>query len=277
MAEPLFVYSTGRGGPAVVLVHGMGASGRFWRLVAEQLADEARIFCPDLLGFGRSPRPSVAYSVVDHLAALDACLDSLGLGFEPVILAGQSAGSVLALALAAARPERFAGLGLLALPAYSSVEDARRHIGSISALASATVDRPDLGELICGLMCVGRPLLQRLMPLLMRQFPADMARDMVLHDWVSYRNTCNNVLVDHRCAPSAAQVAKAKMPVQMLHGSKDKIAPLAHVQQLAGQFGWPLTVLEGRGHRLLVEAPDASAGTTRTLLAGNVATTASSC
>ena len=114
---------------------------------------------------------------------------------------------------------------------------------------------------------MNRLLNLRLMPLVMRQFPADMARDMVLHDWVSYRNTCNNVLVDHRCAPSAEEVAKAKMPVQMLHGSKDKTAPLVHVQQLAGQFGWPLTVLEGRGHRLLVEAPDASAGTTRTLLA----------
>ena len=112
---------------------------------------------------------------------------------------------------------------------------------------------------------MNRLLNLRLMPLVMRQFPADMARDMVLHDWVSYRNTCNNVLVDHRCAPSAEEVAKAKMPVQMLHGSKDKTAPLVHVQQLAGQFGWPLTVLEGRGHRLLMEAPDACAGTIRTL------------
>ncbi|HEY8820312.1 MAG TPA: alpha/beta hydrolase [Dehalococcoidia bacterium] len=240
--------------------------------MAEQLADEARIFCPDLLGFGRAPRPSAAYSVADHLAALDACRDSLALGSEPVILAGQSAGSVLALAglppgrsgLPASGCWRCLLIRRSKMPGDTSVPFPRWHRRPWTAPTSE-------GSSVSGLMCVGRPLWQRLMPLVMRQFPADMARDMVLQDRVSYRNTCNNVLVDHRCAPSAAQVAKAKIPVQMLHGSKDKTAPLAHVQQLAGQFGWPLTVLEGRGHRLLVEAPHACAGTIRTLLADNMA------
>ena len=104
--------------------------------------------CPDLLGFGRSPWPSVAYSVADHLAALDHALDGLGLGNEPVVLGGHSAGAILAIEWAAARPERFLVVVPISLPAYRSAAEAREHIAALSPLAWATVARPGLGELI---------------------------------------------------------------------------------------------------------------------------------
>ncbi len=87
----------GRTGPTVLRLHGLGASGRSWRLVAERLAPAMRVVCPDLLGFGRSPWPPVAYRVADHLAALEETFGRDDGETEPLLLVGHSTGAVLAL------------------------------------------------------------------------------------------------------------------------------------------------------------------------------------
>lgn len=173
---PLYVHRFGRNGPVVVLLHGLGASGRYWRLVATRAAGEFQLVCPDALGFGQSPRPRLAYTVADHVAALDATLDALALGPEPVMLAGHSTGALVALAWAAARPDRFRAVGAIALPAYRSAAEARACIARLSPLTWATVRHPNLGKLICRVMCAGRPLWQAAMPLLMPTTPSDIAR-----------------------------------------------------------------------------------------------------
>jgi pimeloyl-ACP methyl ester carboxylesterase len=265
MAYPLAVRRIGRSGTPMLLLHGLGATGRSWRLVGEQLRGETTFVCPDLLGFGYSPRPHVAYDVADHLAALDALLERLGLDGTPLVLGGQSIGAALALEWAAARPNRFRGVALMALPAYRSVEEARSCITSLSPLAWATVARPDLGELICGVMCAGRPLWRVLMPLLVRGTPPDIAREMVLHDWISYSGTLVNILIDHRLMGAAARLASAAVPVRLLHGSADETAPLAATQELAARHSWPLTVLPGAGHRLSFDHPAECAQVLRAL------------
>jgi pimeloyl-ACP methyl ester carboxylesterase len=268
VSRRLFVRRRGHSGPVVVLLHGLGASGRFWRPVAERLATGARVVCPDLLGFGRSPWPSVAYNVADHLAALDHARDGLDLDGEPAILAGHSVGAILALEWAAARPERFAGVLLVSLPAYRSAVEARERIAALSPLAWATVARPDLGELICGLMCAWRPFWRAVIPVMMPRLPPDVARDGVLHNWVSYSGTLRNVVVEHRVGPAAERLAEARVPVRLLHGNRDEEAPVAATRELADRLGWPLTVLKGCTHRLPLEAPAACADVLGSLLRG---------
>lgn len=256
---PLFVRRYGQAGPLVVLLHGLGASARLWRPTAAFLATEATLVCPDLLGFGRSPKPPVAYGVTDHLHALDAMLNRLVPANEPVILGGTSGGAVLAMEWAAARPDRFRGLALSALPAYRSTAEAKAAIATVGVLARATVSRGHLGELLCGIMCAGRPVWRALMPLVMPGVPTDIARDMVLHTWVSYSNTVQNVLVQHRVAPAAARLVEHGVPVRLLHGGRDREAPVAAVRELATACGWPLTILAPYGHRLPLDAPAACA------------------
>ncbi|WP_349257785.1 alpha/beta fold hydrolase [Iamia sp.] len=67
---PLHTDETGGRGPAVVFVHGLGASGRYWDAVVSRLAGR-RSVAVDLLGFGRSPKPRRAsYDVGCHTDAL---------------------------------------------------------------------------------------------------------------------------------------------------------------------------------------------------------------
>jgi pimeloyl-ACP methyl ester carboxylesterase len=54
----------GGGGPALVLVHGLGARGEDWSAMIPALAAQGfHVYVPDLLGYGRSPKPDVDYSI----------------------------------------------------------------------------------------------------------------------------------------------------------------------------------------------------------------------
>lgn len=86
----------------VVLVHGLGVSGRYLLPTATALAPSVRVHVPDLPGFGRSGRPAAVLGI-DALAErlggwLDAC------GIERPTLLGNSVGCQVIVHLAARRP-----------------------------------------------------------------------------------------------------------------------------------------------------------------------------
>lgn len=58
--------------PPVVLVHGLGVSGRYMIPTAWRLAPHARVYAPDLPGVGRSARPHRALNVAESADALAA-------------------------------------------------------------------------------------------------------------------------------------------------------------------------------------------------------------
>jgi pimeloyl-ACP methyl ester carboxylesterase len=54
----------GGGGTPLVLVHGLGARGEDWAAMTPALAAQGfHVYVPDLLGYGRSPKPNVDYSI----------------------------------------------------------------------------------------------------------------------------------------------------------------------------------------------------------------------
>jgi pimeloyl-ACP methyl ester carboxylesterase len=54
----------GDGGTPLVLVHGLGARGEDWSAMIPGLAARGfHVYVPDLLGYGRSPKPDVDYSI----------------------------------------------------------------------------------------------------------------------------------------------------------------------------------------------------------------------
>ena len=185
-ARPLHVERWGRDGPVVVLIHGLGASGRFWRRTVQALGGSVRVIAPDLLGFGRSPWPPIGYSIDDHLDALDDALGNEVLRDGPIVLGGHSSGATLALAWAGRHPSRVRGLALMGLPVFASAHVARAHIAALGFLAYAAVMRPRLGAALCSMMCRTRPFWRLVAPILGRNFPPEVARDWVLHTWTSY-------------------------------------------------------------------------------------------
>jgi len=248
-------------GPPVVFLHGLGASRRFWDLVADE-SDGYQGVAPDLLGFGRSPHPGHAsYDVATHLAALEPLVA------DGAIVVGHSTGSILAAAFAAAHPEKVAALLLVSLPAYPDLAHARRDVAGLGAMARWTVNASPLGVISCWLMCRMRPLLLPVAPLVSRDVPASVTSDFLLHDWASYSGTLREVVVGHRVEPDLAAIA---MPVMLLHGSDDHTAPLDDVEHLVERLRQQGRLVELRiietDHLLPVRVPAAVAAALLDLL-----------
>jgi pimeloyl-ACP methyl ester carboxylesterase len=85
-------------GPAVLLIHGMGASSAVWEPVHAKLAQRFTVIAPCLLGHGESDKPRADYSLP---AFANGMRDLLGvLGIDRVTVVGHSFGGGVALQLA---------------------------------------------------------------------------------------------------------------------------------------------------------------------------------
>lgn len=93
----------------LLLLHGLGQGPGSWDGVLDALGPDPGAACPDLFGLcgGAPDYPALYAAFEDYAGALP----------EPVLLCGLSLGAVLALDYAIRRPERVAGLVLVA-PQY---------------------------------------------------------------------------------------------------------------------------------------------------------------
>lgn len=98
-------------GPPLVLLHGLGGSGRWWTRNVPALAAHHRVHVVDLVGFGES-RNRDPFAFVTAKAILLRWLDHLQL--DHVALVGHSLGGRIAAELAADAPDRVAKLVLVA-------------------------------------------------------------------------------------------------------------------------------------------------------------------
>jgi pimeloyl-ACP methyl ester carboxylesterase len=130
--------AAGSEGPAILLVHGFGASTDHWRFNIPVLAEQYEVHAIDLLGFGRSAKPEgPSYGGAlwrDQLVAY--VHERIG---RPTVLVGNSLGGFAALAAGAALGDQAAGVVLLNAAGPFSDEQAepqgwgaiaRRSIGS---------------------------------------------------------------------------------------------------------------------------------------------------
>ena len=98
----------GGAGRQILLLHGLASTCRIWDLVAPLLAADCRVVAMDQRGHGQSAQVDEGYDF-DSVAA-DAAAFIAALGWRRPLIVGHSWGADVALELAAAQPDRAAGL-----------------------------------------------------------------------------------------------------------------------------------------------------------------------
>lgn len=101
----------GTQGPTVLLLHGNPTSSHIWRNIIPRIAPVARCIAPDLIGYGQSGKPDIAYRFADQVRYLDAFIAALGL--DRLVILAQDWGTALAFHHASRRPQSMLGLAFM--------------------------------------------------------------------------------------------------------------------------------------------------------------------
>jgi pimeloyl-ACP methyl ester carboxylesterase len=109
----IYVRQDGPGdAPALVLIHGLAGSSRWWDPLVAMLATSHRVIRIDLLGHGRSAKPAGGgYAIPEQGRRVGEALDRLGV--KHAIVVGHSTGGSIATALAEQRRDLVTALALI--------------------------------------------------------------------------------------------------------------------------------------------------------------------
>jgi haloalkane dehalogenase len=97
--------------PVALFLHGNPTSSFIWRNILPHVAPVAHCIAPDLIGFGQSGKPNIAYRFEDHVRYLDAFIAASGIA--SAYLVAQDWGTALAFHLAARRLDFVRGVAFM--------------------------------------------------------------------------------------------------------------------------------------------------------------------
>jgi 3-oxoadipate enol-lactonase len=110
-------------GHRVVLIHGHPFDRTMWEPQLAALTDRFRVLVPDLRGFGESPVTQGSVTMRELAADIEELLDDLGIQTAAVV--GLSMGGLVTMEMAAAQPDRYWAIGLVATTMQPPTADER--------------------------------------------------------------------------------------------------------------------------------------------------------
>lgn len=243
--------------PAVIMLHGLGASLHTWEAWANGLADY-RVVRFDMPGFGLTgPDPSDDYSDARSVAVINALMDQLGIARASVV--GHSLGGRIAWQFAAAHPGRVDKLVLVSPDGFASPGFEYGKAPQVPAVASLMrhvlprfMVRMNLEPGYADPKVITDELLTRYYDLLL----APGVRGALLE------RMSQTILTDPE--PILRRVT---MPTLLLWGEQDAMIPFANsADYLRLLPDSRLAALPGVGHLPQEEAPEASLARVREFL-----------
>ncbi len=249
-----------RDAPAVILIHGFGASLHTWEDWAAILEREFRVIRFDLPGFGLTgPDPTGDYTDARSLAVITALMDRLGIARAAIL--GSSMGGRIAWTFAAERPDRVERLVLMAPDGFAShgrgygvqprvpvVAKLLPHVMPMPMLRSTT--RAAYGDPAT----LTEPVLQRY-------------RDMLLAPGV--RQAILDRIAQNVLADPEPYLRRITAPTLLVWGEKDGMVPVSNAadyQRLLADSR--LVAFPGIGHVPQEEAPARTLEPVAAFLAG---------
>lgn len=97
----------GEGNP-ILFLHGIPTSSYLWRNVIPLLAPLGRCIAVDLIGFGKSDKPNIQYTIKEHIEYIDGFIKALKLQNMTLVMHGW--GSVIGFDIAMRHPKNITGL-----------------------------------------------------------------------------------------------------------------------------------------------------------------------
>jgi pimeloyl-ACP methyl ester carboxylesterase len=265
---PVHLAEWGEGPVRTVLVHGLGGSHLNWMRVAPALARYGRVLAPDLAGFGLSPVAGRRASVPAQRALLHRLIRQTC--DQPVLLAGNSMGGMIALGEAALHPECVAGLMLVdaVLPGPWRQRRPRAVVISFASyllsplgrgLLRRVRDRASVDDLVKGALRLNVEHFERIPPdVIEAHVELERIRGRIPDNDGAYVEAARSiVLALARPGMLARIIDRVRVPTLIVQGAADRLVRLdAALDAHQERPDWDLQVLDDVGHIPMIEVPD---------------------
>ncbi|MDG6103952.1 alpha/beta fold hydrolase [Dactylosporangium aurantiacum] len=240
------------GAPALVLIHGLGASTRWWDPVVPMLASSYHVIRVDLLGHGRSAKPAGGgYSIPQQGRRVGQALDLLGVTHAVVV--GHSTGGYVATALAEQRGDLVTALALIDTGPRMDAFISDGFVGKL-------VDVPVVGQLLWRLRTdavIRRGLSTAYAPgFKIPQQAVDDTRGMTYHALIETSHAADDYL--HR-RPVPDRLVPLGKPLLVVFGERDQRWRPSSAALYGVVAGARVELLPGVGHSPMLEDPPRTA------------------
>jgi len=282
---PVRYIDFGGQGKPLLMVHGLGGNALNWMAVGPALAESYHAIAIDLAGFGQTPLFHRSATVGANAALVDEFIERV-IG-EPVVLMGNSMGGHIAVIEAADHPQHVTDCILVDPAVPIPLAQARRPDPAMLGVAAA-VSIPGLAEVLFERRLRdmdAETLVQRSLALVCAdpsRVPPDVVQAHVQLTRERGRLGPQGSRAFIQASRSIAlrmadprfwtRVRKVKAPTLVIHGSHDRVIPLAAARDLVRRRSdWTLRVLEGVGHVPMMETPDLFLSVVQEWLADRIA------
>jgi 4,5:9,10-diseco-3-hydroxy-5,9,17-trioxoandrosta-1(10),2-diene-4-oate hydrolase len=245
----------GTGTPPLILIHGLGGYLENWEPNVPALAQARRVYAVDLVGFGRSDKPQVDYSIPYFVAFIKDFMSTLGI--EQAVLVGESMGGAIALRTILKYPHLVDKLVLAASAGFG------RELTPVLRMMSL----PLLGEYLSRPSREGKERLYKMVfhnPDIIQEEWIDLGTELAALPGAQQsllrttRALCNLWGVKPETyRPILDRLETIAVPALIIWGIEDRFIPVAHAHTAARLLpNATLKILDNCGHIPNVECPD---------------------
>lgn len=229
----------------VILIHGFLSSSSLWIETIYPSLSEAtklayRFFAVDLLGFGKSPKPSnCSYTVTQHVDMIEQSV-LLPYKVNSFHLVAHSMGCIIALALAAKHPNMLRSITLLSPPYFPAPAGEQASQFTLKNIAPKKIWPfltfgasimswyEHVGRTVCLIVCKNHQIWEWILKQLRcNRKPNFLVEDLTRHTHYSAWHNFHNVI----CGAAGEMdkyleiVKESKCKVMIMHGKQDGVLP----------------------------------------------------
>ena len=264
---PVHYLDFGGTGRPLLMVHGLGGSALNWMAVGPEVAKSYHAVALDLGGFGQTPLFNRSAAIGANADLVHSFIERV-IG-EPVVMMGNSMGGHIAILEAANHPSSVSAL-ILVDPAIPGNHVSRPEPAMLGVMAALTI--PGLAEIMLdrrvrqlgpeglvmetlGTVCADPS-----------RVPPDVVEAHVQlirereklgrQNGRAFLQATRSIGLRMADPRFWSHVAKVRAPTLVIHGSLDRLIPVAAARDLARRRpDWTLEILDGIGHVPMMEAP----------------------
>lgn len=223
----------------IVLLHGIAASTATWEFLIKEIGlNDYRVIGIDLLGFGKSPKPTYCdYSVDDHIKYLRKTLKKLSIK-KPYMMIGHSMGAIITAKYCSLYKNDINHAYLLSMPLYVKNNSEKKNIFDAQT---------DMYMKAYDFMTQNKDFTMKYSQVISKLLHLENILDINEENWHSFRKSLKNTIMNQN---TYEDIKKIDIPLRIIFGTLDEFLVQGFYDKLATTKNISITKIFAMNHSI---------------------------